>query len=104
MKTTIWIVDDKADVFYDFIPAMARKGDYRLAYVNHVKHVHAKQGDIIFLDLIGTGANYWIPPEGTTVLSMTGSHQEADLHKPFSEKQLLSAIDMALGGMRKAAA
>ena len=96
MNNTIWIVDDTADIFYAFIPAMAKQSRYRVEYVSHVKSLQAKPGDIIFLDLIGTGSSRFVPPAGTTVLSMTGSNKKADLRKPFTEAELMALLDSML--------
>lgn len=92
---TVWVVDDEEDIIYCFMTTFANRSEYRFVYVPNARQVKAKPGDIVFLDLNGTKAEYLQADEGVTVFRMTGGVTKADLHKPFNRKEiekLLSSV------------
>lgn len=85
---TVWVVDDVEDIIYCFMATFAAHKDYRFEYAPTARHVKASPGDIVFLDLNGTKAETLSVGPDVTVFTMTGGTARADLHKPFSRKEI----------------
>lgn len=86
-------MDDIEEIIFSFMSALAQHTEYRFVYVSNAKEVDAIAGDIVFLDLTGTNAGALQITEGVHVIRMTGGSKPAELHKPFSGKEVCKLVD-----------
>lgn len=98
-QSTIWVVDDLPDIIFSFTEALSEHVHFRFVYAASAREVNAVPGDIVFLDLNGTGADLLQVPEGVSVIRMTGGLKPADLYKPFTNEvihKLVSTIEKGI--------
>ncbi len=91
-QKTIWVVDEAEEIIFSFMFALANMSDYRFVYVHGTNSVQAEPGDIIFMDLTENNSHDLKLKDGVHVVRMTDGDQPAELHKPFSGREVRNLV------------